>query len=381
MDPLKILLVQRASGIGGAERHIIALALSLRELGLDPSVCVMQAKGSTDFADILDSNRLLCRTGRNHPSTVAYGIRDLATCIRSFRPDLIHTHLIYADVFGQHLARFARVPAVATLHNLSPIYENPLLNTLAKRSLANSARTISVSGAVANYLSELHTINPSRNHIIPLGIDPDFWKSPTHPRALGRTSSRSPRLLLVGRFHPGKGHRIAIEAIRSLADRGITPHLTFAGDGPLRTTVVTEARHALGGPHVSDLGFVSDPRALYWDADVCLVPTSENLREGFGLVALESMAAGTPVIASNVGGLPEVLGPTGMLVAPDDAPALAGAIEKTINLDSFQRSIRERQVADRVRREFNLTTVAERTVAVYEAAIERSRPTAGRRHL
>ncbi|MBI3784966.1 MAG: glycosyltransferase family 4 protein [Deltaproteobacteria bacterium] len=146
-----------------------------------------------------------------------------------------------------------------------------------------------------------------------------------------RLSFDPPRLLYVGRLSHEKGVDIAIAALPAVLERAPDARLQVAGDGPLRTVLRDLAKKFGLADRVEFFGFVSnhEVRRLLSEASIVAVPSRS---EGFSLVALEAAQAGRPVVASRLGGLPEVVvdGATGLLVPPESPPALAAAILKLI---------------------------------------------------
>ena len=133
---------------------------------------------------------------------------------------------------------------------------------------------------------------------------------------------------VASRLVPGKGHDVAIRAFAEVAERLPRTRLLVAGDGPLRGEIEEMARRNLPSRQVSILGFVEDIRGFFGACDLVLFPSLPSFGEGFGLAALEAMAAGVPVVASDAGPLPEVVSDeeSGLIVAAGDDQAWAQAI-------------------------------------------------------
>jgi len=146
-------------------------------------------------------------------------------------------------------------------------------------------------------------------------------------------------LLFVGRLVSRKGIDVALEALHLLRERGRTPTLTICGDGPEREVLEKKARRLELGGVVCFEGWTSPETLAVWyrRAAVTLVPSR---KEPFGIVALEAIASGCPVVASNVGGLPEAVRDCGVLVKSNDPEALADGIEKVLD-PGMRRSLRE----------------------------------------
>jgi glycosyltransferase involved in cell wall biosynthesis len=245
-----------------------------------------------------------------------------------------------------------------------------------ERAMYRRAREIVVlSGAFRRILMEGYQVSPWRIHVIAPGVDLDHFRP--GPKGASRAGLGIPDhawvCLSVRRLVPRMGLDVLLEAWSALIAGREDLILLIAGDGPIRKELEVRT-HDLGiESNVRFLGTVSEQQLLscYHAADVCVVPSVAL--EGFGLVVLEALACGTPVVATDAGGLPEAVSElNGAAVVPaGDAPALAhrlrGALDGTAPLPSRElcRSHAER---------FSWEAVADRNVEVYRLAIQPSRP-------
>ena len=192
--------------------------------------------------------------------------------------------------------------------------------------------------------------------IVHCGVDPDFFTA--SPSAVA--SRGTPRVLCIGTLHEVKGQTYLIEAARLLADRGMLVECQFIGDGPDLAALTAQAEKAslpcraiFHGRKTRD-----EVKQLLGEADIVVapsVPTSDGRREGIPVVLIEAMAAGVPVVASRLSGIPELVEHehTGLLAPPRDAQALANEISRLVE----NMPLRRRLAAagrDRVMRQFNL---------------------------
>jgi glycosyltransferase involved in cell wall biosynthesis len=196
--------------------------------------------------------------------------------------------------------------------------------------------------------------------VIPNGLNlADFppAPSPVHGRPF--------TVAFLGRLTQEKGVPILLGAVESMKD-GSNIQWLVAGDGPFRANVEAATQQADSRLHY--LGFRENVLPLYHSSDLVVMP---SLSEGHPMTALEAMACGLPVVASRVGGLPEIVidGETGVLVPPDDVGALTGALRA---LASDPRAARTMGAAGRrrVETEFTLERMLARVVAVYQSAFE-----------
>ena len=234
------------------------------------------------------------------------------------RPRILHTHLVHADVYGQLAGTMARVPLrLSTKHGFNEFREGRFFG-LADRSVGSLAHVhIAISEGLAQYLAETEGFDEEGFEIVHYGIAAEDGVRPYE--------GTEPRLLCVGRLIPIKGHLVLLRALAQARSRVPGLELEVAGRGPLEPALRELARELGIEDAVRFLGFVSPVQAALEQAAVVVVP---SLGEGFGMVALEAMERARPVIASAVGGLPEIVedGKTGIVVEPGDADALAEAI-------------------------------------------------------
>jgi glycosyltransferase involved in cell wall biosynthesis len=369
---VRILHVQRAKGIGGSERHLLALLPALAASAVDVRMCVLTAPGGDQFVDAMraggvDTARLPAGPDLN-PATFAR----LLSEIRTFRPDIVHTHLVHADVHGQLAAAAARVAGISSVHDTSAFWHKEPYRSAGRLVGRLARRRIAISEHVADFLRRTGLGRPDRIRVVHYGIDATALQHDAK-------SSRPDLGLMLGDFTvgiasrlvAGKGHDVLIPAIaRAAAELG-TVKLLVAGDGPERGRLEMMADRYCSPGTVRFLGFVPDIGPFMHACDVLAFPTLAELSEGFGLAALEAMAAGRPVIASAVGSLPEVVddGVTGVLVPPSSVDALGTAI---VNL-ARDPVLRERLGANgaaRARRDFPLDKMVRGTIDVYVGALE-----------
>ncbi len=291
---------------------------------------------------------------RRKPSVTAQVA--LTRLLRRRHPDLIHVNASDqgGGAGGFAAARFVATPVVATLHNQIPD-RSRVREAVSLALLRASDQIIAVSDGIGDYLESLgltHVV--IKNGLVPpqldplarkrLGLDPDAF-------VVGG----------IGRLHHQKGWDILCAAAPAILARRPDIQIIVVGDGPLRE----ELEGMPGSEDVRFAGYVSDASSLLGAFDLLVMPSRY---EGLGLVAIEGMFAGIPIVASEVGGLIEVIGETGRLIAPETPDRLAEAI---IDMAS-NRGRREDLVArasERAERLFHRDRMAEQTAAVYESLI------------
>lgn len=350
--------MHRIRGIGGSERHLLTLLPALRDRGVDVSFV-----GLDDPAGVLEPfyrelevpfERLQAPRDLD-PALVVR----LARTLRSLRPDLVHTHLVHADVYG---ALAPGVRLVSTKHNPDPFRQGSF--RYVERVLARrAARVIAISEAVRRFSVEQVGLPADKVEVVHYGLDelPTAWAE-NPPLELS-----DPLLLAVCRLAPQKGLETAVRALGSLP--GAT--LLVLGDGPERATLEALADSIGVRERLLLPGRVGDVAALYRRAAVVVHPARW---EGFGLAMLEAMLAAKPVVAARAGSAPELVadGETGLLVPVDDADALADAV-RSLLADSARAEAMGRAGLDRARTEFSVAKMAEHTARVYVESLRGTR--------
>ena len=341
-EPGRVLHVIGGAGAGGMERHVADLARAQADAGADVGVAghpsILKGLAPGVRAIPIDLSR-----SRRRPDA----LWALRRAVLADAPDIVHAHGSKAAAMttgAMRLARRAPV-SVATAHGL-------------KRSPApyrGHAALIAVSNAAAQQLRRQDAI------VIPNGIDP-----PTLPDDAGRDATlhacgfdgARPVALAVGRLAPVKGYDILLRAWR-----GLHADLAIAGDGPERAALEALSVDLGVDDRVRFLGWRDDIPALLAGADLMVL---SSRREGFPYTLVESLHVGTPVVATRVGVMAELL-PEPALAEPENAPSLRAALDLAIRAphalaESFE------PIFARAREEYTLERMARRTLDVYRDA-------------
>jgi glycosyltransferase involved in cell wall biosynthesis len=357
-----VLHTQKVAGISGSEAHLLQLLPDLRERGWDVRFLMLHEDepGAWEFADALrvrevpvDDIRL-----RADVDPIAFG--EVTAHLARIRPRILHTHLVHADVYGQLAGSLARIPLrLSTKHGFNEFREGRWFG-FADRSVGSLAHVhIAISQGLAQYLAEAEGFDEEDFEIVHYGIS-DAGEATSY-------EGSDPRLLCIGRLIPIKGHLVLLRALAQARAQVPGVRLDVAGRGPLEPALKAYARELGLEDAVRFLGFVSPVQSAIEDAAVVVVP---SLGEGFGMVALEAMERARPVIASTVGGLPEIVadGETGLVVPPADAEALADAIVALAG-DLPRAAAMGRAGRDRALAEFTPERCVERVEELYLRAL------------
>lgn len=371
---LRVLHVQRAKGVSGSERHLLSLLPALGREGVVTRMCVLSTGEGVRFVRALENSGIdvTVRVGGGHfnPRLVP----ELVSEIRAFRPDVLHTHLFHADVVGQFAALLTGVPAVSSVHSTDAFYRREPYRTAGKAISRLARRRIAISEHVARFLSDEHLSPEERIRVVYYGIDVDRWTREAVPQTAARRAFDLPDDVFVigiaARLIAGKGHPSLIEAVgRLVRDNGVPATLLVAGEGEERVRLeAVAARHCPDGS-VRFLGFVPDVETLLTACDVVAFPT-DDYAEGFGLTALEAMAAGRPVVATRYASLPEVVddGVTGILVPPGGVEAMRAAFVELADNEPLRASMGQAGIR-RARQTFGLRRMALETRAIYHEVL------------
>jgi glycosyltransferase involved in cell wall biosynthesis len=355
---IRILRIIARLNIGGPALHVTHLAR-----GLDPNryetllVTGQLAPGEGDMSDLAQGLnwRILPELGRAvSPMADFITLLKLANLIRQYRPHIVHTHTAKAGAVGRIAARLAGVPVVVHTfhgHTFSGYWGKWSSRAViaAEQVFALFAdKLVAVSDRVADDLRRFRIAPASKIVAIPLGLD-------LVPFAVGtRLAHPSPPVVgIVGRLVPIKNHALFIEAARLLISEGFQGRFMVVGDGELRAELTQLATDL--GDRISFTGWRRDLPQVYSELSL-VVNTSFN--EGTPVALIEAMAAGVPVVATAVGGVPDVVrqAETGWLVPSGDAPALAAAIKTGLQdngvvaaraqADVLRRFSKERLITD-----------------------------------
>ena len=371
-----ILKWHMGGGMGGSERHLLDILPALGDAGMDVRVCVLGGRLASPFCSELDRRGIRWVRVPAGPDANPALVWQIARSITAFRPDLVHTHLVHADVHGQLAARIQRTPSVLTLHGTHTFYRRIPVRWGAQLAGHLAARVIAVSEHVARFARDSALAAPGRVRVVRHGVDVAAWSVGDERRSSARRRLALRDEVVLGvasRLVEHKGHRDLLAAFDLASRREPSLRLLVAGEGPLRAELEAETA-ASGTPGVRFLGFTHDMAAFMAACDAVVVPTSPLLNEGFGLAALEAQAAGRPVVATRVGALPEIVvdEQTGLIVPADDRESLSRALVELAR-DGALRARLGSAGRERAARHFSFGAMVEGTLRAYaEASSEAS---------
>ena len=368
--PLRIVQVSPYSWDvpGGVQVHVRELSAHLRQLGHEVHILAPgRQRGRRDGAQIV--GRAVPVRGNGSVARISFGPQVASAVGRALRdvvPDIIHVHEPLVPSVSMHAVLQANAPVVATFHSnvgrertsslwfrLAVPMIRPVWNRIARRIAVSEAARQSVCSRMGD----------GNLAIVPNGVD------------VGRFANAAPaqlpagrHLLFVGRLEERKGFPIAVDAFAQLARAYADLRLLVIGDGSERDAV--DRLDADVRARVDMLGRVDDDRLASYlkAADVYLGPATGG--ESFGIVLAEAMAAGKPIVASDIDGYRDVArdGLEALLVAPGDAGALVTAVREVLDDPRLAQSLGEAG-AGRAH-DFDWDTVSQRVLDIYGQVLQ-----------
>ncbi|HEX7313463.1 MAG TPA: glycosyltransferase [Pyrinomonadaceae bacterium] len=346
---------------GGMESHLQALCGQLRAQ-VDVEVLVAGEERRT-VEEVLDSVKVT-RVGTLFDFAAAPVCPGLARRIRDARADIVHLHWPHPTALLAYLASGHAGRLVVTYH--SDVVRQRVLGAAFRPVLRRAlGRADAVIAASPNYVESSPVLQEFKTkcRVIPFGIPLDEFDT-VDAFEVSRLRERfGPRIVLgVGRLIYYKGFEHLVRAMKE-----VDGHLVIVGEGPLRGALEQEAESEGVSDRVTILGRVDTVAPFYHAADVFALPSVAR-SEAFGIVQLEAMACGRPVVNTRLDSgvtYVSVDGVTGLTVPPADPAALAAALNTLLEDESLRARL-GRAARLRVEREFDLETMGRRTLRLYE---------------
>ncbi len=364
-----ILYLSTSSGPGGAERVISNLASSLDPERYRPILCLFRPGWIQERSESRGVRTYIIPT---HGMTDWRWALQFKRLLRKEQVELIHAHEFDANVQGAFVAALSGIPFVATVHGKNYFWER-FRRRLAYRWVSRRATMVAVSQNLKRFIIEKVGTSPDRIKVVYNGVD-------AVPHCEQADVNRCRRELclpegdhivgVVGNLYPVKGHQYLIDGIPSVLEKCPNTSFVFAGRGQLEKELKEQVYRLGLDKRVHFLGLRQDIPRILAMLDVFVLP---SLSEGLSMAILEAMIAGKPVIATQVGGNPELVldGETGFLVPARDSQALATSL--AILLTNRQQAV---QFAERGKRraegQFSLATMVRAYQTLYDECLQSS---------
>ncbi len=369
LRPIRVLHLITSLDRGGAENHLLALARHVDRRRFTMEVAVLGWGG--DLVPLFeDAGIRVHRLNARWRVDLAALLR-LVGLVRAGSYHILHSHLFRADVYGCLAAiRLGgeRLHLVSTRHNDDRFFLHPLIGTLHYLISARQDMIIAISDHVARFTIARGVRDVRRVRRVYHGLEPEDAAGAQRARARVRhelgVGADVYLVGNVGRLAPQKGQRHLVRAMPLLLEQVPRAHLAIVGAGDLEGFFRELAQELGVADRVHVLGARRDVAAIMQAIDVFAMP---SIWEGFGIVLLEAMAAGRPIVASRVATIPEVVvdGETGLLVPPGDPVALADALA-ALALDAERASALGSAGRERLQRCFSIEKMVGDTEGLYE---------------
>lgn len=367
---MKILLVVTGLGMGGAERQVIDLSERLSSKGHEVSIAYLT--GPERLMPSSKEVKVYSIGMTKNPLSLAFGFFRLLRLIHRLAPDVIHSHMVHANIISRIARIFSRVPRlVCSAHSRN---EGGSLRMLAYRMTDGLADVSTNVGADAVQAFEAAGAVPKGKMLSMVnGIDvekfmPDAARRLTVRSALGFSQEHAV-ILAVGRFYEAKDYPNLLQAFATLKDKFPHARLCIAGDGPLMSQVKKLAVDLELDGHVDFLGARNDVPDLMRAADIYVLSSAW---EGLPLVVGEAMASEKLVVATDCGGVRELLGEAGILVAPRNPAALADGLREALIMPANEASTLGSRARTRIVDNYSLDSVADGWVELYSRLSSRA---------
>jgi lipid-A-disaccharide synthase len=374
--PPVVLQVLPALVTGGVERGTVEVAAALTKSGFralvassgGPMVREVEAVGGTHITLPLASK---------NPLTIAANVKRLRRIILENKVDIVHVRSRAPAWSAYFAAKKTDAIFMTTFHNAYGAGSK--IKRLYNSAMAKGARIIAISDFVADYAMRTYGVAKENLRIVPRGVDIETFDPQKVDSARIDTlrnawhlQNRKNIILLPGRLTRWKGQLVLIRALAQMKRRDYFCVIVGGGtETPYGKEVATYIQDAGLGENVVLFDTCRDMPAAYLLADIVVAPSTRP--EGFGRVAIEAQAMGTPVIATNHGGSKETIlhGKTGWLTAPNDAVGLARTIDTVLSLSPEERQALSARATEHVRTHFTTELMTSKTLAIYKELLKK----------
>ncbi|MEW2085270.1 glycosyltransferase [Streptomyces sp. NPDC005283] len=372
----RVCLMIGQLGLGGAEKQIVMLARGLADRGIETSLLLLSERGPR-MAELSGSGvkvlglgcRGIARPWVDLRGAVEGTVADvkayarLVAHLRRTRPQVLHAYLFHCYIAAAPAARIARVPVCVAGRRSLGTFKEGRRGMLAVERVATGMTDFVVANAhaVAEDARRQEGLSQDRIGVIHNGMEERDFRTV----APAEVTSDLPVLLCVANLRKYKGHQYLLDAVGRMRQRGQLCTLVLIGEGPERIPLQQQADRL--GIDVRFLSHRTDVPAFLARADVVVLP---SLEEGLSNAVMEAMAVGRPVVATAVGGTPELLRDRGVLVPPADTEALAQGLHWMLT-DGAAAARLGNAARQWALEHLSADTMVERHIGLYRELLER----------
>ncbi len=359
-------MVITSLGVGGAEKVVTSLADQLVELGHE--VVIAYLTGEALIVPKNDSIKLINLKVNSALGLGAAYIK-LRHLIKDFEPDVVHSHLVHANILCRMLRPTTTIPRlISSAHNTNEEGRSRIIAYRLTDRLTDISTNVSEEAVEA--FIEQNAVRPEKMLTLHNGISTTEFAYSNESRSQVRKElnidDNEQLIVAVGRLNEQKDYPNLLSAIKTLHNKYQNITIAIAGHGPHLQALQEQAVKLGISNKVQFLSIRTDIPSLMSAADVFVLPSAW---EGFGLVVAEAMACERVVVATDCGGVKEVVGDAGFLVPPRDSLELANALEKALELNDDQRIQLGREARERVLEHYSLAAATEKWLHLYSAPI------------
>lgn len=350
---MKILYVITGLGGGGAEKVVCELADKMYALGHTVKIAYLK---DVDIVVKPKSEKIeLVYIGLNYFFDIFLAYNKYNKLINEFRPDVVHSHMVHANLFSRINQIFVKVPKlVCTAHNAN---EGGKIRMLGYR-LTNRLADINTNVSIEAVESFVNNKAFSRDALaVYNGINLEKFKF-----ANKKNKNEVVHMISIGRLTSQKDYPNLIKALAIVKETFKEFKLQIIGDGEEKDNIIDLINHYNLQDHISLLGRRNDIPELLAQSDIFVLASAY---EGFGLVVAEAMATNTFVVATDCGGVKEVMGHCGILVPPENSKLLAQGMIKALNLSQNEIYLNNLKAYKHVKENFDLNFVVSKWLELY----------------
>lgn len=374
---MRIVYLLSSLGVGGAEKQALAIADRMAARGHTVRLLVLMPLLTAEWPTATPTLHL---NVRKTPWSLLAGLKRGRAFLRDFRPDLVHSHGFHSNIVARLLRLVSgRFTVLSTVHN---VYEGGWHRMLAYRLTDSlSSHTVAVSQAAADRFIRLGAVRRRKCSVILNGIDihefaPDRASGARIRAEIGVSDAKEETefvWLAVGRLVPNKDYPNLLRAFAEARAGRADARLWIAGDAALGQIAALQqiVRELEIRDSVRWLGLRRDIPALLNAADAFV---SGSAWEGMPLAVGEAMATAKPVVATDVGGVRELVGDTGVIVPAKDSAALADAMIETMRQSREALAATGRAARQRIVDHFSMDATADTWEKLYGSLIEKDHP-------
>ena len=366
---LKVIYVIDHLGMGGAQRQLTELVRLISKESFDIEV-ISLSKEKQDYVAVLEEAGIPVTLIDHHGKWSWTTLRAVCQKFREAKPEIVHTWLFTADLYGQ-LAAFRTGVSHVISAMRNTIDDMPWHCRLVYKMLSRKTSCITINAEVARFgLVEKLGISSEKIRTIYNGIDLAKFLLPNrngHYKEEWKLPKDAKVVAMVARMSRQKDYATFLEAAKKVTKQFPNTYFVLVGDGPLRPQIERKIQELNLGVQTRVLGACKDAWEIIQHVDVCALATHY---EGCSNIIMEAMAASRPIVATDVGGNRELIvhGQTGLLVPPKDSNALASAIQEFLR-DAQKAKIMGEAARNRTEKHFTLDQTVHDTEALYHEVV------------